>query len=140
MSIGGGEGGLAVPGDMMIGPFDAHPERLPGGAARIGRYIAEHRALGLLNLRSAQRAVASGGPGPEGAITKLVLSEVGHEAAAIMTALNGPDSLFMEGPGLISNQLVLFHRGMSIAGGTSEIKRNQIGERILGLPRDPLVK
>ena len=36
--------------------------------------------------------------------------------------------------------LVLMHRGMSIAGGTSEIKRNQIGERILGLPRDPLRK
>ncbi len=35
--------------------------------------------------------------------------------------------------------LVLMHRGMSIAGGTSEIKRNQIGERILGLPRDPLI-
>jgi 3-oxochol-4-en-24-oyl-CoA dehydrogenase len=35
--------------------------------------------------------------------------------------------------------MVLMHRGMSIAGGTSEIKRNQIGERILGLPRDPLI-
>jgi alkylation response protein AidB-like acyl-CoA dehydrogenase len=140
VSIGGGEGGLAVPGDMMIPGFDAHPERLPGGASRIGRYIAEHRALGLLNLRSMYRAVLSGGPGPEGAITKLVLSEVGHEAAAILTLLNGDDALFMEGPGAISNQLVLFHRGMSIAGGTSEIKRNQIGERILGLPRDPLIK
>ncbi|HEY1738138.1 MAG TPA: acyl-CoA dehydrogenase family protein, partial [Acidimicrobiia bacterium] len=71
--------------------------------------------------------------------TKLVLSEVGHEAAAILTQLNGQESLFMEGAGLVSNRLVLFHRGMSIAGGTSEIKRNQIGERILGLPRDPLV-
>lgn len=140
VSIGGGQGGLTLPGSALIGPFDAHPERLDGGAARIGRYIAEHQAMGLLNLRSANRAVAGGEPGPEGAMTKLVLSEIGHEAAAIMTELNGPDSLFMDGPGAISNMLVLMHRGMSIAGGTSEIKRNQIGERILGLPRDPLIK
>ena len=46
----------------------------------------------------------------------------------------------MDGPATISNLLVLMHRGMSIAGGTSEIKRNQIGERLLGLPRDPLLK
>ena len=73
-------------------------------------------------------------------MTKLVLSEVGHEAAAILTQLHGTDALFMDGAGGMSNLLVLMHRGMSIAGGTSEIKRNQIGERILGLPRDPLVK
>jgi alkylation response protein AidB-like acyl-CoA dehydrogenase len=140
VSIGGGGGGMTLPGAAMIAPFDAHPERLDGGAARIGRYIAEHQAMGLLNLRSANRAVAGGEPGPEGAMTKLVLSEIGHEAAAIMTELNGPDSLFMDGQGGIGNLLVLMHRGMSIAGGTSEIKRNQIGERILGLPRDPLLK
>ena len=63
-----------------------------------------------------------------------------NEAAAVLTELNGPDSAFMEGAGGMSNMLVLMHRGMSIAGGTSEIKRNQIGERILGLPRDPLIK
>ena len=96
--------------------------------------------IGLLNLRAANRAVSGGGPGPEGAMTKLVLSEVGHESAAIMTELNGEDSVFMDGPGGMSNMMVLMHRGMSIAGGTSEIKRNQIGERILGLPRDPLIK
>jgi alkylation response protein AidB-like acyl-CoA dehydrogenase len=140
VSIGGGTGGMTMPGSALIAPFDAHPERLDGGAARLGRYIAEHQSMGLLNLRSANRAVAGGEPGPEGAMTKLVLSEIGHEAAAIMTELNGPDSLFMDGPGAISNLLVLMHRGMSIAGGTSEIKRNQIGERILGLPRDPLLK
>jgi alkylation response protein AidB-like acyl-CoA dehydrogenase len=140
VSIGGGQGGMTLPGAALIAPFDAHPERLAGGAARIGRYIAEHQSMGLLNLRSANRAVAGGEPGPEGAMTKLVLSEIGHEAAAIMTELNGPDSVFMDGPGGMSNLLVLMHRGMSIAGGTSEIKRNQIGERILGLPRDPLLK
>jgi alkylation response protein AidB-like acyl-CoA dehydrogenase len=140
VSIGGGQGGLSLPGSALIEPFDANPDRLTGGAARIGRYIAEHQAMGVLNLRAASRAVAGGAPGPEGAMTKLVLSEIGHEAAAILTELGGTDSVFMDGPGAMSNLLVLLHRGMSIAGGTSEIKRNQIGERILGLPRDPLLK
>ena len=140
VSIGGGGGGMSMPGAALVAPFDAHPERLTGGAARIGRYIADHQAMGLLNMRAANRAVSGAGPGPEGAMTKLVLSEIGHDAAAILTELNGPDSVFMDGPGFMSNMLVLMHRGMSIAGGTSEIKRNQIGERILGLPRDPLLK
>jgi alkylation response protein AidB-like acyl-CoA dehydrogenase len=140
VSIGGGQGGLSMPGTALVPAYDAHPERLSGGKARIGRYVASHQAMGLLNLRSANRAVAGGGPGPEGAMTKLILSEIGHEAAAILTELSGPDAAFMDGPGGMSNMLVLMHRGMSIAGGTSEIKRNQIGERILGLPRDPLIK
>jgi alkylation response protein AidB-like acyl-CoA dehydrogenase len=140
VSIGGGQGGMSMPGAALVAPFDANPERLTGGAARIGRYIAQHQAMGLLNLRSANRAVAGGEPGPEGAITKLVLSELGHEAAAVLTELNGPEAVYFDGPGAMSNMLVLMHRGMSIAGGTSEIKRSQIGERILGLPRDPLIK
>ena len=90
-------------------------------------------------MRSAHRAVAGGAPGPEGNVTKLVLSEIGHDAAAIMAEENGPDTAFMDGAGAMSGMLMLMHRAMSIAGGTSEIKRNQIGERILGLPRDPLI-
>ena len=92
VSIGGGQGGMSVPASMLIPAFDANPGRLAGGAARIGRYAAEQQAMGLLTLRSANRAVAGGGPGPEGAMTKLVLSEIGHEAAAILTELNGPDA------------------------------------------------
>ena len=140
VSIGGGQGGMSMPGAALVPAFDAHPDRLTGGAARVGRYIATHQAMGLLNLRSANRAVSGAEPGPEGAITKLVLSELGHDSAAILTELNGTDAAFMDGPGGMSNMLVLMHRAMSIAGGTSEIKRNQIGERILGLPRDPLIK
>ena len=137
---GGGGGGFAMPPQALLSQFDAHPERLYGGAARIGRYIAENQAITLLNLRSANRAVAGGGPGPEGAMTKLILSEIGHESAAILTEVIGPESAFMEGDGMMSNMMVLMHRGLSIAGGTSEIKRNQIGERLAGLPRDPLIK
>ena len=140
VSIGGGVGAMMMPGESMIAPYDAHPDRLPGGPQRIGNYIARSLAIGLLNLRSAHRAVAGGGPGPEGNVTKLVLSELGHEAADIMVALGGVDSVYTEGPGAIGSTLALVHRALSIAGGTSEIKRNQIGERILGLPRDPLTR
>jgi 3-oxochol-4-en-24-oyl-CoA dehydrogenase len=140
VSIGGGQGTMSTPASAMVPHLDEHPDRLTGGAVRIGRYAAEHHAMEMLNARSAHRAVAGGEPGPEGAITKLVLSELGHEAAAIMNALSGPEAVYLDGPGAFSGALALLHRGLSIAGGTSEIKRNQIGERILGLPRDPLIK
>jgi alkylation response protein AidB-like acyl-CoA dehydrogenase len=144
VSIGGGDGGRVMPAASFIAPLDAHPERLSGGAGRVGRHIARTHVMGVLNQRSAYRAVAGAGdghsPGPEGNITKLLLSEIGHETAAIMAELAGPDAAFTDGDGAMAATLVLLNRGMSIAGGTSEIKRNQIAERILGLPRDPLIK
>jgi alkylation response protein AidB-like acyl-CoA dehydrogenase len=143
VSIGGGDGGRIMPAEAFIAPLDAHPERLAGGAGRVGRHIARTHMMSVLNQRSAYRAVADGGkghgPGPEGNITKLLLSEIGHETAAIMAELAGPDGAFLEGKGAMAAMLVLMNRAMSIAGGTSEIKRNQIAERILGLPRDPLI-
>jgi alkylation response protein AidB-like acyl-CoA dehydrogenase len=139
VSIGGGEGGMSLPAQALVGPFDAHPERLVGGAGRIGRYAATSQAATLLNVRRANRAIAGGGPGPEGNVTKLVLSEIGHEAAAILVELAGPETVFLDGEGTMAGMMVLMNRALSIAGGTSEIKRNQIGERILGLPRDPLI-
>jgi 3-oxochol-4-en-24-oyl-CoA dehydrogenase len=141
VSIGGGGGSVfTLQPDAVIGPLDAHPERLAGGAGRVGRFLASTQTMTALNLRAAYRAVAGGGPGPEGNITKLLLSENGHEASAILAELAGPDLAFLDGPGSMAGTLVLLNRSMSIAGGTSEIKRNQIAERILGLPRDPLIR
>ncbi|MGH9116090.1 MAG: acyl-CoA dehydrogenase family protein, partial [Acidimicrobiales bacterium] len=140
VSIGGGQSRATMPPAAFVGALDAAPVRLPGGAGRLGRYFSAVQALDALNLRSAHRAVAGGGPGPEGNVAKLVLAENGHEAAAILAALAGPDAVFLDGASAFIGMLVLGHRGLSIAGGTSEIKRNQIGERILGLPRDPLIQ
>ena len=139
VSIGSGDGGVTIAPSTFIGPFDAHPDRLPGGEVRIGRATARIVACETLNLRSAQRAVAGGEPGAEGSVTKLLGAENIEEAAAILFELAGPDGAYLEGPGTIAGFMQLMHRAMAIAGGTSEIKRNQIGERIHGLPRDPLL-
>jgi alkylation response protein AidB-like acyl-CoA dehydrogenase len=139
ISVGSDDSAASIPGAALIAAHDAHPARLPGGDARIGRYTARYQALALLNLRRVSRAVEGGGPSPEGAITKLVMAELFHEAAAVLAAAVGPDIVYRDGDGEFAATTNLTHRVWSIGGGTSEIKRNQIGERLLGLPRDPLL-
>ena len=139
VSIGNGDGAMIIPAAAFLAPFDANPTRLTGGISRIGKAAARTQAVDTLNVRSAQRAVAGGEPGPEGAVTKLLISENAEEAASILMELAGAEGAYLDGAGSFSGNLALMHRAMAIAGGTSEIKRNQIGERILGLPRDPLI-
>ncbi|EFG74029.1 acyl-CoA dehydrogenase, C-terminal domain protein [Mycobacterium parascrofulaceum ATCC BAA-614] len=114
-------------------------DRLGGAPVRIGSFLADDHALRLLNLRRAARSVEGAGPGPEGNITKLKLAEHMVDGAAIWAALAGPEVALMDGPGAIVGRLAMGARGMAIAGGTSEVTRNQIAERILGMPRDPLI-
>jgi len=52
----------------------------------------------------------------------------------------GPSGALAEGPDAGVQATEVFARCLTIAGGTSEIVRSQIGERLLGLPRDPLLK
>jgi alkylation response protein AidB-like acyl-CoA dehydrogenase len=137
VSIGGGTGGL-FPTMDLIDLLHRHGERVPDAAARIGAILTKDHALKVLNLRRAQRAVIGSGPGPEGNVTKLVLAEHGHDRATLQADLVGEELAFLEGDGAFAGFTQLATRAMSIAGGTSEITRNQIAERILGLPRDPL--
>jgi alkylation response protein AidB-like acyl-CoA dehydrogenase len=139
VSIGGGEGQLTMPSSVLVRAFEAHPERMAQYELQLGRYSTRQQAVGLLNLRRIHRAVTGGDAGPEGAVTKLALTELGHEAAVLLNRLPGPNTIYSDGPTAYVGMFLLLNRAMSIAGGTSEIKRNQIAERILGLPRDPLI-
>jgi alkylation response protein AidB-like acyl-CoA dehydrogenase len=137
VSIGGGSATLLL-GMDLLDLLRRHGDRVPGAAARVGAVLTKDHALKALNVRRAQRAVIGAGPGPEGNVTKLVLAENGHERAALAAALVGQAVAFTTGDGAGAGLSQLATRAMSIAGGTSEITRNQIAERILGLPRDPL--
>ena len=66
--------------------------------------------------------------------------EVAQRKADLAVRLLGPDAAVREGEDRRVATWLLAMRGATIGGGTSEILRNQIGERLLGLPRDPLIR
>ncbi|OUC80370.1 acyl-CoA dehydrogenase [Gordonia lacunae] len=138
VSIGGGAPGSDGAVQQMVALVQGYGDRVEGAATTVGEFLAVEDALRLLNLRRAARSVVGAGPGPEGNVTKLLLAEHLSDRAHLAAELLGPDVAFSAGPGKLAGLLILGARGMSIAGGTSEITRNQIAERILGLPRDPL--
>jgi alkylation response protein AidB-like acyl-CoA dehydrogenase len=139
VSIGGGSA-VGVSLDLVdIYRQYANAREGSGLAAAVGRHVAEGHTLQVLNLRAAERAVSGGEPGPEGNITKLVTAEHMQRSADLGLRLVGSDLTVLDGSGSKVAAVLIFSRAMTIAGGTSEITRNQIGERILGLPRDPLV-
>jgi 3-oxochol-4-en-24-oyl-CoA dehydrogenase len=138
ISIGGGSGGAAgFTPDHLIKMLDASPDAA-NYVRRAGECIAETHTLRLLNLRRASRAIAGAEPGPEGNVTKLLVAEAGQRITELGMELAGSAAVVGQAPKLLRSYLG--SRAMTIAGGTSEITRNTIAERILGLPRDPLLK
>jgi len=113
----------------------ADPDRLAG------LWIAEE-VLRLVALRVRTAAEIGRDPGPAGSITKLAGSDLVRRAAAEHVHMRGASATAWEsgdGEAETVNGAFLMSPSFSIAGGTSEIQRNIIGERVLGLPREPEV-
>ena len=115
---------------------------------RLMQLWVEMEVLRLTNMRASQNRKA-GNPGPEGSIAKLMFAEVNKQVFELCVDLLGADAmagydytmrrsevLGLVGPPGTSRKFFLRSRANSIEGGTSEIQRNILGERILGLPGD----
>jgi alkylation response protein AidB-like acyl-CoA dehydrogenase len=108
-------------------------------AERVGEILAEHRALTVLDLRRTSRALSGGEPGIEGNLTKLLGNELDQRMTRVAVEMLGLDAAAGDGDAAEWSQLFLFAPCLTIGGGTSEMARNAIGERMLGLPRDPIL-
>jgi alkylation response protein AidB-like acyl-CoA dehydrogenase len=104
---------------------------------RVGRLLAESHALAALGWRSTLRALSGAEPGPEASVRKLLGVEHEQRIQELGLALLGPAGAVDEDDGAAWIAGYLGNRALSIAGGTSEIQRNVIAERLLGLPKDP---
>jgi alkylation response protein AidB-like acyl-CoA dehydrogenase len=107
----------------------------------IARVVA-YKRLNALNNARAKADMAQGASSPVMSLGKLAMSRILHEEARVRTAILGAASL-LEGKdhprAEDANFLTLNAYFTSIGGGTDQIQRNIIGERVLGLPKEPEV-
>ena len=114
----------------------------------VGRLVCEGHAIDLLGLRVTLKQLSGTDPGATGSVRKLLGMEHAQQVAELCLAMSGPDGALGGGAGAAVGRSgapngahwarqVLLTQALTIGGGTTDIQLNIIGERILGLPRDP---
>jgi len=128
-----------------------HPESHdPVRRDRLARLWIDAEVLRLTNARAAANRKA-GAPGPEGSVAKLAFAETNRSIYELCMDVLGADGLLYPSYEMVRpdeasltgggdpRKMFLRSRAYSIEGGTSEILRNVLGERVLGLPGEPRV-
>jgi alkylation response protein AidB-like acyl-CoA dehydrogenase len=109
---------------------------------RLAQAVIEGRVIKMTNLRATAARKAGHQPGPEGSITKLFQAEYNRRLQDLAIDILGSNAMAWS-PSDESIELAvrgfLRSRANTIEGGTSEIMRNILGERVLGLPKEPSV-
>jgi alkylation response protein AidB-like acyl-CoA dehydrogenase len=119
---------LQLERDARAGHFD----HVPDVRRRLARMTVRMEVLRLHVLRSLS-ARATGEPGPEGSVDKLLMAQVEQELARLHLELTG--SLGLLGEDIPVLHTYLHARAMTIYGGTAQIQRNIIAQRVLNMPQ-----
>ena len=135
LSTGGGLG-MGVP---QLLDFFAGAELDPVTEAEVGALVAQGHAIDLLGLRTTLKQLNGVEPGAEASVRKLLGVQFNQDVADYCWAAQGAGAVVevpQERSAAVARAM-LFSRAMTIYGGTTEVQLNIIGERMLGLPRDP---
>ena len=141
-AFGGGAGGRRKTlADLARGYLPENGAELSDPVLRdeIARSEMDTRAFMLTVQRARDAAKAGHQPGPESSLFKVYATELNQARYELMMRIAGPQALGWEGPGFDAGELDrtrewLRSRGNTIEGGTSEVQRNIIAKRVLGLP------
>lgn len=129
---------------------------------RVAQVYIEHRILDLIRLRTLTARLRGEQPGPEASIRKILADEHGQHVMNLARDLVGPAAMLTGGSGLGDDGFVpgtdtralgpgvpagglydpgwydgfMFSQALTIGGGTGDVQRNIVAERVLGLPHD----
>ena len=109
---------------------------------RLAALHIEGEVLRYIRLRSVAAVLRGLEPGPEASVRKALADEHGQHVMELALELAGTDGLLAQSgplgdPDPIWSYGFLYSPALTIGGGTSEVQRSILGERILGLPREP---
>jgi 3-oxochol-4-en-24-oyl-CoA dehydrogenase len=102
---------------------------------RTGHLVSEGHAIDLLGVRATLKRLSGTEPGATGSVRKVLGMRYAQRIAEECWALSGAEGAVY---GTRWSRAVLFTRALTIGGGTTDVQLNIIGERLLGLPRDPV--
>jgi alkylation response protein AidB-like acyl-CoA dehydrogenase len=104
------------------------------------RLVDAYIGLHLMKWNAMRSMAARGVPGPEASISKLFWGTWHRDLGELFIDVLGPEGLIAEALPYeltLEQKLFLFTRSDTIYGGSNEIQRNVLGERVLGLPKEP---
>jgi len=135
LAIGGGSEGFGYRADRFAAAIasDEKASNDPDVRQRLGHLATELLALRYTGYRHLTAIERGGLPGAEAALGKVTAVKAAIEAGDLIADVLGPEAL-EEGEW---SYLISFLPGLKSAGGTEEILRNMVGERVLGLPTEP---
>lgn len=113
---------------------------------KLAQIYIEHMVLEIIRMRTLTARLRGSQPGPEASIRKIMADEHGQRVMSVARDIIGADALVIGPDDSVAGKHIrskswysgyMFSQALTIGGGTTEVQKNILGERVLGLPAEP---